>query len=96
MIDDVDGEVADQKNLRAVQGAVIVINVDLFLDLGLDHTLGQEAVVVHDHMIDIEDIGVAGITKIFSLYYMHLLNIAYYYYILKGQCRFLKSGNLFY
>lgn len=64
MIDDVDGEVVDQKNLRAVQGAVIVINVDQFPDLGLDHTLGQEAVVVHGHMIDIVDIGVAGSTKI--------------------------------
>jgi len=60
----VDGEVVDQKNLRAVQGAVIAINVDQFPDLDLDHTLGQEAVVVHDHMIDIEDIGVAGITKL--------------------------------
>lgn len=64
MIEDVDGEVVDQKSLRAVQGAVIAINVDQFPDLGLDHTLDQEAVVVHDHMIDIEDIGVAGITKI--------------------------------
>lgn len=64
MIDDGDGEVVDQKNLRAVQEAVIVINVDQFPELGLDHTLGQEAVVVHDHMIDIEDIGVAGSTKI--------------------------------
>jgi len=64
VIEDVDGEVVDQKSLRAVQGAVIAINVDQFPDLGLDHTLDQEAVVVHDHMIDIEDIGVAGITKI--------------------------------
>jgi len=60
----VDGEVVDQKNRRVVQGAVIVINVDQFPDLDLDHTLGQEAVVVHDHMIDIEGIGVAGSTKI--------------------------------
>lgn len=64
MIDDVDGEVVDQKNLRVVHGAVIGIDVDQFPDLDLDHTLGQEAVVVQDHMIDIEDIGVAGSTKI--------------------------------
>lgn len=64
MIDDVDGEVVDQKNLRAVHEAVIGIDADQFLDLDLDHTLGQEAVVVHDHMIDIEDISVAGSTRI--------------------------------
>lgn len=64
MIDDVDGEVVDQKNLRVVQGAVIVIDVDRFPGLDLDHTLDQEAVVVHDHMTDIGDIGVAGRTKL--------------------------------
>lgn len=63
VIDDVDGEVVDQKNLKAVHEAVIVIDVDQFLDLSLDHILGQEAVVVHGHMIDIEDIDVAGDRK---------------------------------
>lgn len=60
------GEVVDQKNLRAVQGVVTVIDVDQFLDLDHDHILGQEVVAVHDHMIDIVDIDVAGKTKILN------------------------------
>lgn len=57
------GEVVDQKNLRAVQEVVIVIDVDQFPDLDHDHILDQGAVVVQDHMIDIEDIDVAGSTE---------------------------------
>lgn len=66
MIDDVVGEVVDQKNLRVVQGVVIATGVDQFLDLSHDHTLGQEVVAVHGRMIDIEDIDVAGSTKTLS------------------------------
>lgn len=57
MIDDEDGEVADQRNLGVVL-EVTVIGVDQFLDQDHDHILGQEA--VHGHMIDTGDIGVAG------------------------------------
>lgn len=63
MIEDVVGEVVDQKNLKAVQGVVIVIGVDQFPDLDHDHILDQEVIVDHDRMIDIEDIDVAGSTK---------------------------------
>lgn len=62
MIDDAVGEVFDQKNLKAVQGVVIVTVEDQFLDLSHDHTLGLEVVAVHDHMKDIGDINVAGST----------------------------------
>lgn len=62
MIDGVVGEVVDQKNLKVVQEVVIVIGVDQSPGLGHDHTLGQEAVAVHDHMIGIEGIDVAGST----------------------------------
>lgn len=52
----------DQKGQGAVPGVEIVIGVGQFLDQGHDHTLDLEVVVVLDHMIDIEDIGVAGKT----------------------------------
>lgn len=64
MIEDVGGEVVDQKNLKVVQEVVIVIGVDQYLDLGLDHILGLEVVVVHGHMIDIAGVDVAGSTSI--------------------------------
>lgn len=67
MIDDVVGEVVDQKNLKAVQEVVIVTGEDQFLDLSHDHTLGPEVVAVHDHMIDIGDIDVAGSTTGWTL-----------------------------
>lgn len=67
MIEDVVGEVVDQKNLRAVQGVVIVIGVDQFQDLDHDHILDQEVVVDRDHMIDIEDIDVAGSTTYYEV-----------------------------
>lgn len=54
------GEVVDQKNLKVVLGVVSVTGVDQFPDQDHDHILDQEVVVVHDHMIDIEDIDVAG------------------------------------
>jgi len=60
--DDVVGEMVDQKNLKAVQGVVIVTDVDQSLDLNLDHTLGQEVVAVQGRMIDIEGIDAAGST----------------------------------
>lgn len=66
MIDDVVGEVADQKKLRAVQEVVIVIGVDQFLDLDHDPILDQEVVAVHGHMIDTVDIDVAGNTHTLS------------------------------
>lgn len=71
MIEDVVGEVVDQKNLKVVLGAVNVIGVDQFLDQDHDHILDQEVVAAHVHMIDIEDIDVAG--------NFDTLVIAYYY-----------------
>jgi hypothetical protein len=62
VIEDVDGEVVDQKNLKVVQEVVIVTDVDQYLDPGLDHILGLEVVVAHGHMIDIAGVDVAGST----------------------------------
>lgn len=62
MIDDAVGEVVDQKNLKVVQEVVIIIGVDQYPDPGQDHILGLEVVAVHDHMIDIAGIDVAGST----------------------------------
>lgn len=64
MIGDVVGEVADRKKLRVVQEVAIVIDVDQFPDQDRGHTLDQEVVVVHDHMIGTEDIDVAGNAEI--------------------------------
>lgn len=67
MIDDVAGEAVDQKNPKVVPEVVIAISENQYLDLGHDHSLDQEVVVVHDLMIDIADIDVAGNTKLLNL-----------------------------
>lgn len=60
MTGDVVGEVDDQKSLKVVLGVVIVIDVDRFLGLDQNLIQGREVVVVQGHLIDIEDIDVAG------------------------------------
>lgn len=61
MIDDEDGEVAGPRNLEVVLEVGIVIGVDQLPDQDHVHILDQE--VVHGHMIDTEDIDVAGNAK---------------------------------
>lgn len=75
MIGDVVGEVDDQKNLRVVLEVVIVIDAGQFPDLDQNLTQGREVVVVQGHLIDIEDIDVAGSTEILNFFHFIVIKV---------------------